>query len=80
MKKYLCISPENGCAKIISDKLVTCIFDVLKNTAFKRLERCIILGLNVRTILHDLLHMHHLFARCVQKLLTFEEQERTAIV
>ena len=81
MKKDLCISPRNGRTKIISDKLVTCICDVVKKTALKRLESCIILGLKSKNCFAcDLLHMYHLFALRVQKLLTFEEQERTVIV
>ena len=38
MKKDLCISPRSGRAKIISDKLVTCICDVVKKTSCKRGE------------------------------------------
>ena len=51
MKKDLCISPRNGRAKIMSDKLVTCICDVVKKTALKRLaeESCIILGLKCKS-------------------------------
>ena len=48
MKKDLCISPRNGRAKIISDKLVTCICDVVKKTTLKRLESCIIFGLKCK--------------------------------
>ena len=49
MKKDLCISPGNGRAKIIlSDKLVTCIYDVVKKTSLKRLESCIIPGLKCK--------------------------------
>ena len=48
MKKNLCISPRNGHAKIISDKLVTCICDVVKKTVLKRLQSCIILGLKCK--------------------------------
>ena len=48
MKKDLCISPRNGRAKIISDKLATCICDVVKKTSLKRLESCIIPGLKCK--------------------------------
>ena len=48
MKKDLCITPLNGGVKIISDKLVTCICDVVKKTALKRLESCIILRLKCK--------------------------------
>ena len=73
MKKDLSISLRSGHAKIISDKLVTCICDVVKKTAYKGLESCIILVLKCKNYLHELLHMHYLFVRWVQKLLTFEE-------
>ena len=48
MKKDLCISPRSGRAKIISDKLVTCICDVVKKTACKGLESCVILVLKCK--------------------------------
>ena len=41
MKTDLCISPRSGRAKIISDKPVKCICDVVKKTACKGLESCI---------------------------------------
>ena len=48
MKKDLCISPRSGRAKMVSDKLVTCICDVVKKTACKGLESCIILVLKCK--------------------------------
>ena len=48
MKKDLCISPRSGRAKLISDKLVTCICDVVKKTACKGLKSCVILVLKCK--------------------------------
>ena len=41
-------NPRNGRAKIISDKLATCISDVVNRTAIKRLESCEFLGLKCK--------------------------------
>ena len=75
---------RSGRAKAISDKLVTCVSDVVEKDRRQTVrEISETVGSSygtVRTILHDHLHMNRLCARWVPRLLTAEERERRVAV